>query len=150
MLRIPSDQSFPPEHIPLFTESIRAGFPSPAADYAEESLDFNDLLIRRRAATYCLRVAGDSMSGAGILPDDILVVDRSLSPANGDIVVAALNGEFTVKRFSRSRGSVVLHPENPAYRAIAIGEEEDFQVFGVVTAVVRQLQRRRTGTQGTW
>jgi len=84
--------------IPLSLTSVQAGFPSPAADYAEDGLDFNELLIHRKAATYCLKVTGDSMTGAGIFPGDILVVDRSIPPANGDIAVAAVNGEFTVKR----------------------------------------------------
>ena len=119
---------------------VKAGFPSPAADYAEEGLDFNALLVKRKAATYCLRVSGDSMIEAGILPEDIIVVDRSLPPAQGDIVVAALNGEFTVKRFFLRHRSVVLHPENSSYDDITVGPEEDFRVFGVVTAVVRRYR----------
>ncbi len=119
---------------------VQAGFPSPAADYAEEGLDFNTLLVKRKAATYCLRVAGDSMNEAGILPEDIIVVDRSIRPVKGDIVVAALNGEFTVKRFFQRHGSIILHPENSSYDDIIVGPEEDFRVFGVVTAVVRRYR----------
>ena len=81
------------------------------------------------------------MSGASIFPNDILVVDRSLRPDRGDIVVAALNGEFTVKRLFQQHGSVILHPENPEFNDIHIGPEEDFTIFGVVTSVVRQYKR---------
>ncbi len=129
--------------IPLFTEHIPAGFPSPAADYEEQDLDFNELLVKRRASTYCLRVSGDSMEGAGILPGDILVVDRSLRPVDGDIVVASLEGAFTVKRLRISSRTVVLQAENPRYRDIPISNEEDFLVFGVVTGVVRTMGRGR-------
>ncbi len=127
--------------VPLFSEHIAAGFPSPAADYEEKELDFNELLIKRRASTYCLRVSGDSMQGAGILPGDILVVDRSVHPVEGDIVVASLDGEFTVKRLGYSSGNVVLHPENPAFSDIMVGEDSDFLVFGAVTGVVRTIRR---------
>lgn len=126
--------------VPWFLTPVHAGFPSPAADYADDDLDFNELLIHRKAATYCLRVTGDSMSGAGILPDDILVVDRSLHPSDRDIVVAAIAGEFTVKRFFRRQEEVLLHPENPGFPDIVIGPEEDFMLFGVVTGVVRQYR----------
>ncbi len=126
--------------VPLFGELIPAGFPSPASDYEEGELDFNTLLIKRRAATYCIKVSGESMTGAGILSGDILVVDRSIQAADGDIVVAALDGEFTVKRLRLRRGCVVLRPENPAYRDIVIGDDQDFLVFGVVTGVVRTLR----------
>ena len=128
-------------NVPFFFTPIPAGFPSPAADYAEDELDFNKLLIKRKASTYCLKVTGESMSGAGIFPNDILVVDRSISPDRGDIVVAALNGEFTVKRLFQQQGSVILHPENPDFSDIHIGSEEDFTIFGVVTSVVRQSMR---------
>ncbi len=130
------------ECVPLYLSSISAGFPSPAADYAEEGLDFNELLIHRKASTYCLRVSGESMIGAGILPGDIIVVDRSLHPVNHDIVVAALNGEFTVKRFFQQHRRVVLKPENHLYPNIIIGPEEDFCLFGVVTSIVRQYRKR--------
>jgi len=130
-----------PQKMPLFSTSIPAGFPSPAADYTEDGLDFNELLVKRKAATYCLKVTGESMSGAGIFPDDILVVDRSIRPEKGDIIVAALNGDFTVKRLFRQHGSIILHPENPDYGDIHVGPEEDFTVFGVVTSVVRQYRK---------
>ena len=143
MFRIKSSAHAPAVSLPLFADRIPAGFPSPAADFAEEELDFNELLIRRRAATYCLRVSGDSMQGAGILPGDILVVDRSVYPLDSDIVVASLDGEFTVKRLITSGGQAVLRPENPAYRETVITEDRDFLVFGVVTGVVRTMKRGR-------
>lgn len=127
--------------IPLFMSLVQAGFPSPAADYAEERLDFNDLLVHHKAATYCLRVSGESMIGAGIFPGDIIVVDRSLRPVNGDVVVAAVSGEFTVKRFYRSGGRVELRPENPDYAPICIEHDQEFELFGVVSSVVRQYRK---------
>ncbi len=127
--------------VPLYISPIHAGFPSPAADYAEDGLDFNELLIRRKASTYCLRVSGESMLGAGIYPGDIIVVDRSLQPSNRDIVVASVGGEFTVKRFFRRSGQVILQPENDRFDPIVIGPEEDFLLFGVVTSVVRQFRQ---------
>lgn len=127
--------------VPLFISQVKAGFPSPAADYAEERLDFNDLLVHHRAATYCLRVSGESMVGAGILPGDIIVVDRSLRPANGDIVVAAVSGEFTVKRFYRMSGRVELRSENPDYEPIRIEHDQELELFGVVSSVVRQYRK---------
>ncbi|MCF7946258.1 MAG: hypothetical protein K9L24_05350, partial [Spirochaetia bacterium] len=93
------------------------------------------------AASYFLRVSGDSMRDAGILASDIIVVDRSLRPISGDIIVGALNGEFTVKTLLRKNGQLILHPENSEYQDILIGSEEDFTVFGVVTGVVRKTGR---------
>jgi DNA polymerase V len=130
-------------NIPLYLASVKAGFPSPAADYAEDGLDFNELLITHKAATYCLRVSGDSMIGAGILPDDILVVDRSLAPADGDIVVAAVQGEFTVKTLVLRHRNIMLRSANPDYEPIRIGAQEDLEIFGVVTSVVRTFARGR-------
>lgn len=126
---------------PLFLSCVQAGFPSPAADYADDQLDFNELLIQRPASTYCLRVSGLSMRDAGILPDDIIVVDRSLRPASGDIVVASLEGEFTVKRFLRRGQSAWLHPENPDFPDIPLHVQSEVSFFGVVTGVVRRCGR---------
>lgn len=121
-------------------QPVKAGFPSPAADYAEQSLDFNDLLVHRRASTFCLRVSGDSMEGAGILPGDLVVVDRSLQANHRDVVVAAVDGEFTLKRLMLEEEKVVLHPENPWYPDIELDRRNELEIFGVVTAVVRQLK----------
>lgn len=128
--------------LPLFLESVKAGFPSPASDYAESALDFNELLVRNRPASFCLRVSGDSMRDAGILPGDILLADRSLKPAHRDIVVAAVGGEFTLKRLLfTGQDRVILHPENPLYPDIEVHSEEELEIFGVVRAVVRQLKQ---------
>jgi DNA polymerase V len=131
------------ECIPLFISPVRAGFPSPAAVYTVDGLDFNELLVRHKAATYCLKVSGDSMSGIGIFPGDMLVVDRSLTPVDGDIVVASVQGEFTVKRLVLRHRNIMLKPENPSYQPIHIGEGDQLEIFGVVTSVVRQYSRTR-------
>ncbi|KZY08556.1 DNA polymerase V subunit UmuD, partial [Alcanivorax sp. HI0035] len=105
--------------LPFFTERVAAGFPSPAQGYLEAPLDLNQLCIGQQEATFLLRVEGDSMRDAGIFADDILVVDRSLEPAHGDVVVASLNGEFTVKEL-RLRPQPVLMPRNPCYAPIPL------------------------------
>lgn len=132
-----------PSHcpIPLFGERLSAGFPSPAEGFEERRLDLNDLCIQRPAATYFVRVEGESMTDAGILDGDILVVDRSVTACQGDVVVAALHGEFTVKelRFSPSPALVAHHRD---YADIALSDATDAEIFGVVVSVVRQL---RTG-----
>ncbi len=124
---------------PLFSCGVSAGFPSPADDYIDRRLDLNELLIANPAATFFVRAAGDSMTGAGINHDDILIVDRSLAATNGKIVIAVLNGELTVKRLVQSAVSCRLEAENPAYPALEINEDSDFQVWGVVTSVIHQF-----------
>lgn len=122
--------------LPLFVVPVKAGFPSPAEDYLEENLDLNEYLIKHAAATFFVRVDGDSMKGAGIHRGDILIVDRALEPSNGKIVVAVINGEFTVKRIRIEKTKVFLEPENPKYVPIEINPESDFEVWGVVTFVI--------------
>lgn len=124
---------------PLFLASVSAGFPSPAEDYIEGRLDLNKHLIKHPAATFFVRVAGDSMTGAGIHPGDILVVDRSLEPQDSNVVIAVLDGELTVKRISRRDGRVQLVPDNALYQPLEILAEMEFEVWGVVTAVVHSL-----------
>ena len=128
--------------IPLFTECVAAGFPSPAQDYVEGSLDLNELCVQHPAATFFVRVHGDSMTDAGIYPNDVLVVDRSVAARDGDIVIASVDGEFTVKEL-RFKPAPRLVPRNPAYAAIEVAEDGELEVFGVVTSVVRQLSRAR-------
>ena len=130
--------------IPLFSDAISAGFPSPAQDYIEQTLDLNELCIKHPAATFFVRVEGDSMINAGIFPNDILVVDRSIQAVQGDIVVASLYGEFTVKELVLGAKPYLL-PHNPAYPPIDIPEGGDLEIFGVVTNVVRNLRTRATG-----
>jgi len=126
---------------PLFLSKVPAGFPSPADDYVEAWLDLNERLVRHPAATFFVRVEGDSMTGAGIYSGDILVVDRSIEPVDRSIVVAALQGELTVKRLRRQEGKVRLEPENPDYPAIDVPEGEDLVVWGVVTSSIREFGR---------
>ena len=125
--------------VDLYICKVVAGFPSPADDYVEKSLDLNELLIKRPAATFFVRVEGDSMSGAGIHPDDILVVDRSLSPDAGKIVVCALNGELTVKRLARDDQQWRLVAANPDYPDIVIHEGLETIIWGVVTASIHLI-----------
>lgn len=118
---------------------VPAGFPSPAADHTEERIDLNQHLIRNKAATYVFRVKGDSMTGVGIYEGDALLVDRSIDPKHGHIVVAQLNNEFTVKRLHRRAGVVQLMAENPNYAPRRITEADDFVVWGVVTHNIHKL-----------
>jgi DNA polymerase V len=125
--------------LPLFSGKVAAGFPSPADDYVEKSLDLNELLVQMPAATFFVRAQGESMLGAGIHPNDILVVDRSIAPVPGKIVICALNGEVTVKRLERQNGQWQLKAENPAYADIVIHEELDMVIWSVVTNVIHAL-----------
>ena len=125
--------------LPLFVSKVSAGFPSPAQDYVEQTLDLNELCIKHPTATFFVKVQGDSMVDAGISSGDILVVDRALQATHGDIVVAAINGEFTVKQL-QLRPVVQLLPCNPAYSAIPLSHESELDLFGVVTCVVKKLK----------
>lgn len=129
--------------IPMSSETVQAGFPSPAEGYIEKHLDLNEHLIKHQSATFFVKASGESMLGAGIFPGDLLIVDRALNPVNGSIVIAVIDGEFTVKRLSMSKNKVELRPENRAFKPIPITEDTDFQVWGVVAYVVHVL---RTGT----
>jgi len=124
---------------PLYLSPVAAGFPSPAEDYIETALDLNEYLVRNPAATFMVRVSGDSMTGAGIHDGDVLVVDRAEEAVHGKIVVAVLDGELTVKRLRLKDGECALVPENPRYKAIRIGPEQELRVWGVVTAVIRRF-----------
>ena len=123
----------------LFDGKVPAGFPSPAADYEEDSLDLNKHLIRHPAATFFVRAIGDSMLGAGIHCGDLLVVDRSLEARDKSVVIAAVNGELTVKRIRISNKKITLVPENESYSAQQIGENVEFEVWGVLTSVIHEL-----------
>ena len=126
----------------LLKHRLSAGFPSPAADYAEDGLDLNDYLVRRKSATYMFTVKGDSMIGASIEEGDKVVVDRSLRPRHNDIVVAVVDGEYTIKRLYKHRGRVELRPENPAYQPMVFEEGTELEVWGVVVGVVRRYPQR--------
>jgi DNA polymerase V len=140
MLQLVALTPNPSQHqVTLFAESVSAGFPSPADDHSDGGLDFNHYLIKHPAATFCLRVSGDSMTGAGIHSGDLLVVDRSLEPLAGRIVVAAINGELTVKRLMQQQGRMVLMAENPHYPPIVLNADvDDVTVWGVVTYVIHK------------
>ncbi len=123
----------------LFEAKVSAGFPSPAADYEEDKLDLNKYLIKHPAATFFVRVTGDSMMGAGIYSGDLLVVDRSLEPRDKSVVIAVIDGELTVKRIRIGKNKITLEPENENYSVQQITEDTDFQVWGVVTNVIHAL-----------
>jgi DNA polymerase V len=118
---------------------VAAGFPSPADDFIEEKLDLNEKLIRHPAATFFVKVSGNSMIKAGIHSGDMLIVDRSLEPKTGSIVVAVVNGDFTVKRISKHGGKLYLMPENSRFQPIEITDDSNFQVWGVVTNVIHTV-----------
>ncbi|MDC7222034.1 MAG: translesion error-prone DNA polymerase V autoproteolytic subunit [Spirochaetales bacterium] len=124
----------------MFIETVQCGFPSPAADYKEDGLDFNDLIVRNPSATYCLRVSGHSMEGRGISPGDILVVDRSLRPRTGDVIVAALGGSFTVKTFVKKGGRIILQAANVDYEDIELEGDQELSCFGVVTCCLKAFR----------
>ena len=125
----------------LFAPQIKAGFPSPAEDYMRESLDFNRDLIKHPEATFYGRVDGDSMMDAGISDGDIAVIDRALEPSDGDIIVAYINNEFTIKYLDlkhKKDGYIELRPANKDYKPIRIDEYDDFEVWGVVVWIIKK------------
>ena len=125
--------------LPLLQHRISAGFPSPADDYTETTLDLNSYLVRNKAATFFFRVMGDSMTGANIHDGDMLVVDRSIEAKHRHIVLAVINNEYTVKRLYCADGVIELHAENPAYDPIRFQEHEELQVWGVVVGTVSRF-----------
>jgi DNA polymerase V len=124
----------------MFTP-VRAGFPNPADDARGVALDLNELIIRHPVSTYYLRVEGDSMTGAGIVHGDIVVVDKSLEPKSGDIVVAAVDGDFTLKHLKREGQKAWLVAAHPGYPAIALHDATDAALWGVVTHVIHQTRK---------
>ena len=125
--------------MPLMATSAACGFPSPADDYLDRPLDFNELLIENPAATFAVRIAGESMTGAGLFPGDIAVVDRARTAVDGSIVLALLAGEFTVKRYRKKGARTWLQAENPAFANIEINEDSGFEVWGVIAKSIRML-----------
>jgi DNA polymerase V len=126
-----------PLQLPLMAWQVKAGFPSPADDYLENRIDLNQHLIRHPAATFLVRVSGDSMTGAGIQHGDLLIVDRAAEVTSGCIVVARVHDEFTLKRVRKEGSRLFLVPENPRYPTLEITEGSDFEVWGRVTSAVR-------------
>lgn len=125
--------------LPFFQDAISAGLPNQASEKVAETLDLNELLIKRPSTTFLLRVYGTSMINAGIFDNDIVIVDRALQATDGKIVIAAVNGELTVKRLSIERNRVELLPENDAFPKIEITSDTEFQILGVVTNVIHAL-----------
>ena len=125
--------------LPLYLAPVEAGFPSPAEDYLDRRLDLHQYLVRNESATFFLRAHGESMIGAGIHDGDLLIVDRSIDAGHRKVVIAALDGELTVKRLLRRNGRVLLAPENPQFEPIDITEREFVHIWGVVTYVVHKL-----------
>jgi len=144
LLQVPEivEQNPGASEIRLLAHRMSAGFPSPAADYAEDGLDLNDYLIRNKPATFMFTVRGDSMIGASIEEGDKVLVDRALTPKSRDIVVAVVDGEYTIKRLYKYRGRVELRPENPNYPSIVLKDGADLQTWGVVVGVVRRYPAR--------
>ncbi len=124
--------------LPLYLSPVSAGFPSPAEDYVEISLDLNEHLIKHPAATFYVKVKGSSMKDANLNDGDILIVDRSLEPKNSNIVVCHIDGGFTVKRFYKENDSVVLFPANNKFNPIKISKDQQFEIFGVVTYTIHK------------
>ena len=122
-----------------FDTGISAGFPSPAEDFKQERLSLDNELIKNKEATFFARVSGQSMIDAGLSDNDLLVIDRSLSPAHNKIAVCFLDGEFTVKRLKVEKDEVWLQPENKNYKPIKITEENDFVIWGIVTNVIKKV-----------
>jgi DNA polymerase V len=133
----PEDSS--PLEIVLAQTGISAGFPSPADDFKEFKISLDKTLVKNKEATFYAKVSGQSMVGAGIDDGDLLVVDKSLDPKHNNIAVCFIDGEFTVKRLKVSGNDVYLQPENPSFKAIKVTDESNFQVWGIVTHVIKKV-----------
>jgi len=146
-VRIPTSQvesvlkaiQHPGFRLPLYGCCVAAGFPTPAEGDIEEYLDLNEFLIKRPSATFFVRASGMSMIGAGIYHNDILIVDKSIEPTSGKIVIAAVNGELTVKRLLKEKGRLFLIAENEIYPPIEVSKEEELHIWGVVTNVIHPV-----------
>ena len=125
--------------LPFINHGVSAGFPSPALDFMESSIDLNQVLVENPIATFYVQVEGNSMIDAGIHDKDLLVVDRSLEPRNNKIAICLLDGEFTVKRIRLENGELFLMPENPNYKPIQVTEDNQLIIWGIVTYVIKKL-----------
>ncbi len=124
---------------PIYSTKVQAGYPAPAEDIPAEKFDLATHLIPNPAATFFVRVAGDSMTGAGIFSNDLLIVDKSIEPKSGDVVVAVVNGEFTVKRFMVKNKKIELRPENSKFATIKVAGDEELKIWGVVKNVIHSV-----------
>jgi DNA polymerase V len=125
--------------LPLANQGISAGFPSPADDFLDLSIDLNKELIKHPYATFYGRVSGDSMIGAGLDDGDLLIIDKSLEPKDGKIAVCFIDGEFTVKRIKIEKDSLWLMPENKKYKPLKVTEDNEFIIWGLVTSVIKNM-----------
>ena len=124
---------------PLYTDRIQAGLPSGIDDTPAERLDLGAYLVQNPASTFFVKVAGESMIGAGIFPDDLLIVDRSIRASNGDVVVVSVDGEFTVKRLFISQKKIELRPENKKFESVSFNDESELNIWGVVKNVIHRV-----------
>lgn len=127
-----------PLELPVYETTVPAGFPSPAQEYLGDTMDLNDYLIKNKTASFIAKVEGNSMIDAGIFEGDLVIVDRALTAKNRDIVIAAVNNEFTIKRLSTKDG-IQLIPENKDYEPIVMSGENELVIWGVVTALIRKF-----------
>ena len=134
-----SSEAVSNKKLPIFLSPVRAGFPSPADDFLDRKLDLNEYLIKHPSSTFFVKVKGESMINAGIHSGDILIVDRSLEAKDKKIVVAILNGEFTVKRIRKLKDKLYLVSENDDYPSIEVKDGADFEVWGVVAHVIHSV-----------
>ncbi|PZO41745.1 MAG: DNA polymerase V [Pseudanabaena frigida] len=125
--------------LPLYLNPVAAGFPAHTEDYVDDNIDLNRHLVKHPDATFLVRVVGESMKDAGIHPNDMLIVDRSIEVTNGQVVIAVVNGELTVKRIRKHRDKLWLMPENKDFKPIEIDENTDLHIWGVVTNVIHAL-----------
>ena len=125
--------------MPYISSGIKAGFPSPAADFDGSRISIDQIVVKNQTATFYAKANGTSMIGAGIDDGDILVIDKSIEPQDGKIAVCFIDGEFTVKRIKTQENSLQLLPENPLFEPIEITQENDFIIWGIVTYVVKKL-----------
>jgi DNA polymerase V len=139
MLQILKPENRKKIKLPLYVQGVSAGFPSPAEDYIEKSLDLNEYLIKHASATFFVRVKGESMVNAGIEDGDLLIVDRSLDPVHNNIVVAVIESEFLLKRYLRKKDKIILMPENPKFLPIEITNSDEANIWGVVSYVIKKM-----------
>lgn len=124
---------------PLYNSQVQAGYPSPSEDIPAEKLDMGSYLVQNPGSTFFVKVVGESMNGAGIFPDDLLIVDRSIKATNGDVVVAVVDGEFTVKRLFITKSKIELRPENKKFAPIVFENESEMNIWGVVRNVIHRV-----------
>ena len=141
---LPLSIRWPPLLPPLSLKSVSAGFPSPADDYIDIGIDLNEELIRHPTSTFLLRVSGDSMNGAGVHNNDLLIVDRSLNPRPGHIVIAVLDGAFTLKRLVLKGETLCLQAENPQYPSIELQQYDNIQIWGVAVYSIHSLHNMKS------